>query len=249
MSENLPATNEENINPLSMINNSIESDNSEETKALTEGIQQSWIPSLGICYALSKTCAQGIARPGEFVLAGQTSLGSEVELISFDFRNHAMKVFENKDVRGNVYHSSSDKRNLEADEEYQKFIHTPCVKGEKILNGVDLFVYVPAQNAFATMYLKGSTHKYAVKIHEASRGGRVVKLQTEHVEYKGKQWYNLKVLPTNRCLQGSNLEIPGMTLEKTIQVPNAAFNENYKVFKFPPSEVLEDDEGGVERDR
>lgn len=206
----------------------------------------SFIPSFSIAYGSSKVVEQGIAKMGEFILAGQTALGKECEVVALDFRLHAAHV--NKDTfgfEGDAFHLSSDKRDAKDDTEYQNFINGSVPKDCELQSGADLFLYIPSVTAFGLMFCKKTVMKFAEPMYQASKGGRLIKIKTKYKEYKKLKYYGIIIEPTTRALVGSPLS----DVTANIDVPTELFEKYMNIFRNPSKGVKSDTDTSQERAR
>jgi hypothetical protein len=219
-------------NMLAMMNENI--DQPVESASISEVAPAAWIPALSIAYAVSDSFKKGIAKEGDFVLANQTSLGNSVEVICFDYRIHSI-IFNTEETKfvDEFFIPSTYKGKLASHEEYQKFLATTLKKDEEIQEGTDLFLYIPSQTAFATMFFKKMLARDAEPIYAASKpGGRLVKLHTVQTISKKnakRSWYNVICTPTMHAVKGSLLQ--GMTAD--ISVPQDKWVQMYQMFINP----------------
>ena len=90
------------VSPMDFINKGLDEKEKQDAN-LPNGI--SFLPNLTIAYATSKAVKEKrVARPGEFVLGGQTALGEEVEMLCLDFRRHACYQKKDYSMNGEIYH-------------------------------------------------------------------------------------------------------------------------------------------------
>jgi hypothetical protein len=228
------------INPLAIANEGL---GSPATSALSEVAPINWIPSLAVCYPTHEAFKKGLAKLGEFILSGQTSLGNSLEVIVFDYRIHS-RVKSTIDYKTilEFFVPSSYRGTLDDHEEYQAFIAQECGKNEEIETGSDLFMYIPSQNTFATMFFKKTAAKDAEPIYNLSKpGARVVRIHTVYVESpknKTRSWYNVCATPTNRAMVGSGLP----DVDASVPVPTDQFSKFYTLFTVPPKGAERADE-------
>lgn len=229
MSEN------ENLNPLAIINKNVPAADAQKVEAMLDTtIEMNWIPSLAICYATSDAFEKGIAKPGEFVLAGQTTLGSTIQVVPIDVRLHAIiwDKDENK-FAGEIFHLSNDPRDVKDNPEYQAFINQNVLAHQEIQKGSDIFVYIPDQNAFASFFCKKSLAQAAGNIWKAGAGGRLLELTTHGEKTKRGSWFSIEIKPLDRAVAGSNVEVTN----KDIGLPVDKFNQFYSIFVNPQKGV------------
>lgn len=211
---------------------------------------QNWINSLVICYAISESFEKGIAKPGEFVLASQTSLGNKMDVVCFDYRVHAV-VVNNKTqtFEDQIFVPSTYQNSLKNHSEYQAFVNQAVKPGCEIQEGTDLLFYIPAQSVFASLFCKKTLNASAEPIYRASRGGRLVTISTLKQSNKAntRSWYVIVPVPTNRGVIGCTL--PGVVAD--ISVPADMFARNINLFRNPPkgAETVSEAEAAPVRDR
>ena len=212
--------------PMALINRGVE--NPEELN--TEGLSSSltFLPDFALAYAISKTVTvKGIARPGEFTLGGQTSLGKKVEVVPLDFRRHLGYQKDDYSYEAEMFHFS-DMGDVRDNEEYTQF-RDNCPKNLELVEGVDLLLWLPEQRVFCKMFLKKTTVKYAKQIVDDGIGGRVLEISTE-VQSKGsKTWYNINVVKTQKALLGSKLQ----AVDACVELPIDKFQEAIGIWRSP----------------
>ena len=241
MSEN------ENLNPLAVLNKNLPTADSQKVEAMLDTtVEMNWIPSLTICYATSESFEKGIAKPGEFVLQGQTSLGSTIQVVPIDVRLHAIIWDKNANkFAGECFHLSNDPRDLKDNTEYQNFLNQNVPAGQEIQKGSDLFLYILDQNAFVSFFCKKSLAQAGGNIWKAGAGGRLLELTTHTEKTKRGTWYSIEIKPQDRAVAGSNVEVTN----KDIGLPVDKFNQFYTIFMSPHKGVEVTGEAGTERVR
>ena len=206
----------------------------------------SFIPSFNIAYGQSKIVMDDKARPGEFVLGGQTSLGKTTEVVIVDWRLHS--VYSEKEsgmANGEAWHfpragSSTDNA------EYQAFIKTTPPADHQLKEGADMLLWIPGQTMFGLFFMKGTLSKLAQKFVDAGSGMRLLTISSvfkEWVEKKTK-WFVIDWKPQKLAVVGS----PLTDVEATIQIPEDLFQKYYKVWLNPTKGAEVSDEP-VKRDR
>jgi len=253
MSEKENAVSTDVVNPLDIINKQVtDVDSGAATEDLGSVSTANWIPALNICYATSKSFKNSIAKPGEFVYGGQSSLGSVINVIALDYRLRAMHV--DKDdftFKAEVYHLSGSKTPASQDKVYQDFINAPVPSGCDLQVGSELLVYLPDSQQFASMLLKKTLANTGADIYKMSLGGRVVQLSTEMQENKKQTrvWYSINTKALNTAVVGSKLEVAGTTLDKSVALPADQFTKYYTIFNAPQAGVEKASESAPTRDR
>lgn len=206
-----------------------------------------WIPTLAIGYATSESVMSGVAKPGEFVLSGQLSLGNAIEAVALDFRAHAVVVdkddntFESHFYVGSEWEQSG--KSLDTNEEWKNYTEQTVPEGKEIQKGMDLFLYIPASNTFASIFCKKTLLSAANLVWRASKGGRLVEIKTIRKSNKkgNRHWYGLDVAQLNRGIVGSPHDV-----EKDIALPADIFTKFYTMFK-SVTNVEKTTDDGVER--
>ena len=212
---------------------------------LAEIVPQSWITSLGIAYGISDIVAKGDARPGEFVVGGKTAIGKTIQVVPLDFRLHAAHVKkETFTHEESCYHLSSDPRDLKDDVEWQEFVNREVPADCDLKSGSDLFIYIPDQTIFVTMFFKGSLAKFADPIYQAGRGGKLVELETEGYVFKKYNLFSINNRVTGKGLVSSQAG----GIDKTVDMPEDMFKKFYGLF-INPKQGIEKAAGEEERSR
>ena len=237
----------ENLNPLSVINKNLPSQDADKAAAMFDStVSMNWIPSLTVCYATSDSFKKKIAMPGDFVLAGQTKLGSTIQVVPIDFRLHAI-VWDkdNNKFDSECFHLSNDPRDVKEDTEYQTFINQTAPKGCEIQVGSDVFMFLPEQNAFCSFFCKKSLAQAGGAIWKAGMGGRMLEITTHEEESRKGTYYSILIVQTDRAIVGSEVAVN----TKDIALPADKFTQNYNLF-IKPAKGVEVVEGkGTERVR
>lgn len=228
---------QELINPQDLINQGV-GDNSVVDANLPSGIQ--FLPNLNVAYALSKAVSEkGIAKPGEFVLGGQSSLGKEIEVIALDYRRRAGYQKKDWSYEAEIFHFSNQ-GDVRENAEYQSFIKN-CPQDLKGVDGADLLLFLPERMVFCTMFMKGTLYKFANPIMNSGIGGRVLNLSTSKVEgtrkAAGKTWYDIVTVKTNRAAMGSKLE----GVEASVEMPADKLGEAVKLWRNPSAASVTDE--------
>lgn len=241
----------EELVPVTSMNDLLATQTQEATPpaVFQEVSSQSWINTLTICYAISESFEKGIAKPGEFVLAGQTSLGNKIECVCFDYRVHTVLINTKlQSFEDNIFVPSTYVGSLKLHKEYQDFI-TQTLKADcEIQEGTDLLLYIPSATVFATIFCKKTLAASAEGVYKASRGGRLVTVSTLKQSNKTntRSWYTMVPIPTNRGVIGCTL--PGIVAD--ISVPPDMFSKNINLFRNPAKgPVTITSESAPERDR
>lgn len=243
----------ENENPLSIINRNLPSTDTEQAEAMLDSVvNMNWIPSLSICYAVSKSFKNKIAMPGEFVLAGQTNLSSKINMLVLDFRIHTVICnLDDQTFESEIYHLSTD-GDLKDNKEYTAFCNqtlpaktTKNPKGHELQKGVDLFIYLPEQACFCSMFCKKSLAQAGGQLEKAGAGGRLLEISTIANEGKRGDWYSLNIVPKDHAAVGSGLAVG----HKDIALPVDKFTKYHTLFINPVKGVETTDEGNTERVR
>jgi len=206
-----------------------------------------FIPSFNIGYPTSKSVKKGIAKSGEFVLTGQTSLGSSTEVIILDVRRHAALMTDKGAIQGEVFHFARQ-GDVKNNAEYQSFLEQGknLPKGiKKMENAADLFLYIPSQQTFGVFFMKGALCKLIPSVTKAGEQGRLLKLTTEFKEWPEKQLEWWEVIPTqlDRALKGSPLP------NADIEIPIDQYLKIAELWNNPEKGVVLDEDGAPERDR
>jgi hypothetical protein len=195
--------------------------------------RQGFLPYLGIAYGTSDSVMNGLARPGEFVFEGKTSLGKSVEVIVADFRLH-LSVWDDalSQTESDCYAASNDPQRGKS-AEYLAYKTQTLAEGKKLHEGVDLLLWIPSVNSFAVIYLKSTTYDSFAPIYNAGRGNRLVKLTTNQgVSKKTKRtFFTISALALDRAVVGSGLSVPGVNIVSDIAIPRDFAVAAVKKFK------------------
>lgn len=255
MSEIVESSNE--VNALSLLNSGSETAVSEEVIAKTTSSSR-FIPTLSVVYGTSKICKiERKAFAGDFALAGQTNLGSSIEVNYLFYRFRASEWDNAKGEFGATeYHIPYDKNgvpniSVTSNKAYCDLVNKygPRKKiGETVLHdGIEFLVWIPEQKVLAVLYCKGALSKSVAPIMQAGRG-RSIQLTTRYCDSKKNanlSWYELDVVPLGRGVKG----VSGLAVEQTIEIPLDILNKTVTLFLQPISGVTADDTGATERDR
>jgi hypothetical protein len=195
--------------------------------------RQGFLPYLGIAYGTSGSVTNGLARPGEFVFEGKTSLGKSVEVIVADFRLH-LSVWDDvlNQTESDCYASSNDPQRGKS-AEYLAYKNQTLSGKKKLHEGVDLLLWIPSVNSFAVIYLKSTTYDSFAPIYNAGRGNRLVKLTTNQGVSKksGKVFFTISAVALDRAVVGSVLSVPGVNIVSDIAIPRDFAVAAVKKFK------------------
>lgn len=173
-----------------------------ETGELTKLGQSDWIPLMAVAHFLSDSVATGKARPGEFFLGGQTSLGEKITVIPLAFRLHVALInTDNNEFVENQYAMMGQP----SSEEYKALVAmrlSPPV-GHTVSEGADLFLYLPGSNSFAQFFMKGELAKDIDTVWRTGKGGKAVEIKTVLNKAKrgSNKWFRLNVVPTQHSLK------------------------------------------------
>lgn len=206
-----------------------------------------YIPLLTLAYSLSESVDKGIARPGEFVLAKTTSLGSELECVPLAYRLHAALI----NVETFSFVESQYVQMGEATpQSYKEFVTMNAPTGHEVQEGADLFLFIPKIDSFAQIFMKKTLGKAVQPIWSAGKGGRLVKLVTKQEKNRAgsRKWYTITPFATQRALEISKLE--GVT--KDVKMDINLFTKYNNQFRNPPKSAAENagevkDEASIER--
>jgi len=243
MSENLP------VSANDLFNAQMPTAAGDTPKDLAAVASSSFLPNLSIGYGTSDAVKKKIAQMGEFVLAGQTSLGSKVEVILLQYRIHACRVKNKVEFMDHCYHVNT-RGSIAQNAEYQKYTSQASEPGVELIQGSDVLFWIPAANAFAVMFFKKTLAQYAAELYKHGAGGRLVAMETVPMENRTRthSWYGLTVTPLNRGVKGGPAGIPDD--KKDIVIPGDLLTRTYGMFMNPSSgDGVEKDSDGGTRDR
>jgi len=244
--ENLPAT-QVNVKAADLFNAQMPATTEGAPRDMAAVATSAFIPTLTIAYGLSESVKKRVAQLGEFVLAGQTSLGPKIEVIFLQYRIHACRVKNKSEIVDHCFHITGSIQN---DPEYQKYISAKQDVGVELVQGTDLLFWIPAANAFAVFYCKKTLASYAMDIYRQGAGGHLVGIETVLAENRNRtrSWYNLLISPLNRAVKGSPCGVPED--KKDIEIPGELLSKTYAMFMNPASGAgVEKAADGTERDR
>jgi hypothetical protein len=224
--------------------------NEEETdgRMLQEMGSGDFIPILTVGYASSGAVQEGLARPGEFILSGQSSLGNEIEAVCLDYRAHAVVVDTDSNLFEGHYYVSSEwckkqDKSLMDNEGWRDFTTQNLPKGKEMQKGADLFLYIPSITQFVTLFCKKTLADSAHQVYKASRKTQLVGIKTVRMTNKAgsRSWFTFNVTRLNRGIVGSPLDV-----KADIAMPRDLFQKYYAIFK-EPTNVEKTTDDGVER--
>jgi hypothetical protein len=226
-----------NVNPLDIIN----ANNENAIQSVTDSISSStFIPSLSISYAISKSFSEQGIMPGHFVLGGKVDLSDTINICAIDFRAHAAKIIDNEKRSGECYHLDKATK-PETNSEWQEFVKAPLLGGEKLVVGSDVFCYLPDQKAFCLLFMKGTLAYSFNEFTSTCKGGRFCVMSTIAKAAKGKQWYNLIIKPTDKKMLGGGCgarEEIAYPADQFVKYHNLFTNPNKGIENAQPSDTL-----------
>jgi hypothetical protein len=238
------------VNPMAVLNQ-FSQDNSVASADITSVQTTSWVPSLSVAYGTSKAVKERRANIGDFVLAGQTSLGTSIKAVVCTYRlRAAVWNDKTKQYGDSCYHMHNNELSVKNDEQYNKFLNQALRAGEEIQSGTEFLLFLPEQNVFAIIFLKKTLTSYIQPIWNCGPG-RLIQLSTMLIKGKYNEWYGFDVIPLARALEGSSVKDPNVTLAYDVKMPADLFEKNYNLFLKPnKTESVEDaDTGSQERAR
>jgi hypothetical protein len=178
---------------------------------------RTFLPTIAVCYLTSKAFETGIAKVGEFVFGGQTSLGKPAEFVVLDFRAHVAQEKADYSFETEEFHLSTDTRKLEDNPEFMALKNKKVEQG-RIVSGMDMLLYSVSQNAVGVLFMKSSLAKFATPIINASikdmkLKGNKLSIDTVPKEKNGKKWYDLIIQD-----KGELVKIDPAMLDKGIKM-------------------------------
>lgn len=211
----------------------------------------SFIPSFAIGYPTTKAVKEGIARPGEFILGGQTSLGKTTEVVVLAWRMHAAWLSKQGAVETESFHFPVN-GDAKDNAEYQAFLASPAptVASKEMVEGADLLLWIPAQTMFGLFFMKKTLAKQAAMFVDAGKGGRLLTVGSVFKTFTNKksgetfEWYECSVTPQQVAVRGSAL--PGV--EATLDISGDMLSKFFPIWQSPAKGIKTEDEN-VERDR
>lgn len=185
-----------NTNELSVANSDASSllDQSSEVESgeLKKLGATDWIPLMSVAQFMSDSVKQGIAVGGEFVLSGKTSLGKEITVTTLAYRLHVALInIDTNDFVENQYCMMGQNTS----EAYRTLATLNPPPRHTVVEGADMFMYLPDHSTFAQIFLKGQLAQDVDNIWRMSKGGRCAKIKTNMQQNKSKSraWFRISV--------------------------------------------------------
>lgn len=189
------------VNPTDLLNQAGEIESGEIAKLGSSD----WTPLMAVAHYLSGSVDKGIAKAGEFVLGGQTSLGSEIKAIPLAYRLHVALI--NTDT--NEFMENQYCMMGQTPEESYRALATQTNLPEKhvLSEGADMFFYLPEQDSFAQLFMKGQIAKDVQAVWSNGRGGKLLILKTNRQQNKtgSRKWFRIVVATTSSSLCIANV--------------------------------------------
>lgn len=163
-----------------------------------------WIPLLSVAHFSSGTVDKDIAKPGEFVLGGQTSLGAEIKVVPLAYRLHVALVNTNSNEFVEHQYCMMGQKTSEA---YNALLTVTPPPNHEIKEGADMFMFLPAQDSFAQFFMKGQIAKDIQTIWSNGRGGKMLILKTNRQQNKtgSRKWFRIITNTTSSSLVIANV--------------------------------------------
>lgn len=189
-----------NVEATDLLNQSAEIESGELAKLGSSD----WIPLLSVAHFLSGSVDKGIAKPGEFVLGGQTSLGVTLKAVPLAYRLHVALV--NTDSNEFVEHQYC-MMGQKTSEAYNALLTVTPPAGHAINEGADMFMYLPEHSSFAQFFMKGQIAKDIQTVWSNGRGGKVLILKTDRQQNKtgSRKWFRIVTTTTPSSLVIANV--------------------------------------------
>lgn len=174
-----------------------------ESGALSNLGASDWIPILTVAHYLSQSVDKGVAKAGEFVLGGQTSLGTEIKAVPLAFRLHVALFGPDNEFVENQYCMMGQRPS----EAYNNLVKLIPPKKHTVSEGADMFLFLPDQNTFAQFFMKGQLAKDVQTVWLNGRGGRQIVMRTDKVQNKtgNKKWFRIFVNTTPSSVTIANV--------------------------------------------
>lgn len=230
-----------NASPLDMINASLptqENATVSNTEALALTASGTFLPTLSVAYGTSKVVTEGIASPGCFVLSGQTNLMKSIQVIAVAYRFKWSEWDNDKSEFGEDYIHFPKDGSIIGNASIDAFVKKPRSSGVKVSEGIEFLLYIPKSNVFVTFFAKG-TLKGCVKPILDSGLTRLVQLTTRLEKGKGSNvFFPVDVLPLSSVLEGSKLDIAGVTLTQ-VPVAGDLLKKSWEIFHNKPARITD----------
>lgn len=188
------------INPIDLLNQTSEIESGELSKLGASD----WIPILAVAHYLSESVDKGIAKAGEFVLGGQTSLGSEIKAVPLAYRLHVALInTDSNEFVENKYCMMGQT----PDEGYRTLATMAVPANHVISEGADMFLFLPEQDSFAQFFMKGQIAKDVQTVWSNGRGGKMLILKTNKQQNKtgSRKWFRITINTTPSSLVIANV--------------------------------------------
>lgn len=242
--KNEVATKEENtqVVPTDMFQTEI---TQEDEANLSSG--NKWITSLSIAYPMAPMVQEGKARPGEFVFGGKEALGNSIDVIVFNLRHHIAYQDPNDGYKQKEhFYFKRGQGDIKKNEGYKEFCRN-LPSGMKLLEGPDVFMYIPSLCQFAVFYMKQTLKYSASDLLNAGQGGRLVNISSVLTKGKKHNYYTVSSVPKGQAASNSTIKDPA--IQKNINVPMDKFVEFCDLFDNPNRgvEFAEQDAAKFER--
>lgn len=206
-----------------------------------------WIPSLSIAYPSAPIVAEGKARPGEFVLSGKEALGNSIDVIVLSFRHHVAYQDPSDGYKQKEhFYFKKGQGNIKKDPGYIQFCKD-LPAGMKLLEGPDMFVFVPQVNQFAVFFMKNTLKYSANDLISAGEAGRLVNVTTVLTKGKKHSYYLVTSVPKGSAASNSPIKDP--TIQKCIDIPKDRFLEFAELFDNPSKGIEQASEEAEQFDR
>jgi hypothetical protein len=189
-----------NVNPTDLLNQAGEIEPSELSKLGATD----WIPLMSVAHYLSGSVDKGVAKAGEFVLGGQTSLGTKIKAVPLAYRLHVALI---NTASNEFVENKYCMMGQTPDEGYRTLATMAAPENCVISEGADMFFYLPEQDSFAQFFMKGQIAKDVQAVWTSGRGGKVVILTTSKQENKQRtrKWFRIAVSTTSSSLTIANV--------------------------------------------